>query len=395
MTEKILLSTDIGSDIDDALALMTMLNSKINLKAIYTVNGDIIARSFIAKHMIDLSGRNIDVAAGESESLNSLVKPYTFFESCYVADEFIDDEETEIFNDIRFKKIENAGIIPNGVEDLAERLSKEKYIIFSIAPLTNIAGLLQDYPDSAKNIERVYVMGCRFSSKGNLEHNVLHDPLAAKLVFESDLPLTIIPGDLCEKYRMPADMIANFKTPAGRYVRQMALGFIGVKTVREYVSRNLDEDGAEQILKSPELETHHSSLSQISPLPKDFSFTEVSESSVFRYLKQLFFKLKNVNVRDFLEKHVKTSSFEGKSKQEIEELLEAKSRLMTNLDSCDEAVYKPEDYFRQYHALIEHIRSPELKYSFGSIVADMLESFIPKDLSVADAYIPYCFLHPE
>ncbi|MBW2993336.1 nucleoside hydrolase, partial [Candidatus Woesearchaeota archaeon] len=335
------------------------------------------------------------VAAGESASLNSLVRPYTLFESCHIDDEFIDEEETRIFNDIRFKKIENAGIIPNGVEDLAERLSKEKYTVFSIAPLTNIAKLLQDYPDSAKNIERIYVMGCRFSSKENLEHNVLHDPLAAKLVFESDLPLTIIPGDLCEKYRMPADMIDALQTSVGLYVKRMAKSFMGIKTVREYVIRTLDEDGAEQILKSPELETHHSSLSQISHLPENFSFTRLSESSTFRYLKQLFFKLKNVNVKDFLENHVRISSFEGKLKHEIENLLEAKSRLMVNLDSCYEAVYKPEDYFRQYHALIEHIRNPELKYSFGSIVADILGSLILKDLSVADAYIPYCFLHPE
>ena len=49
MSKKILFSTDIGSDPDDALALLAMLNHpEIDLKGIYTVNGLVDFRSFIA-----------------------------------------------------------------------------------------------------------------------------------------------------------------------------------------------------------------------------------------------------------------------------------------------------------------------------------------------------------
>ena len=60
---KIILSTDIGSDVDDALSLLAMLNHpEINLEGIYTVNGDVDSRSRIAKHIVDLSGNNISRA---------------------------------------------------------------------------------------------------------------------------------------------------------------------------------------------------------------------------------------------------------------------------------------------------------------------------------------------
>ena len=29
------------------------------------------------------------------------------------------------------------------------------------------------------------------------------------------------------------------------------------------------------------------------------------------------------------------------------------------------------------------------------MLADRLESLVPKTISIADAYVPYCYLHPE
>ena len=53
---KILVSTDIGSDVDDALALNVMLkHSGFNVEGIYTVNGDVNSRALIARHMVSLN----------------------------------------------------------------------------------------------------------------------------------------------------------------------------------------------------------------------------------------------------------------------------------------------------------------------------------------------------
>ena len=129
-----------------------MMNSGIDLRVIYTVNGDVKSRAYIAKHMVDLAEKDISVAVGESKPMGGGREPYSFFEECYIDDKFVDEEKTEGKVDLVYKEPKEAGIIPNGVEDLAQKLSKDKHVVFSIAPMTNIGRLIQQYPYAAKNI---------------------------------------------------------------------------------------------------------------------------------------------------------------------------------------------------------------------------------------------------
>jgi purine nucleosidase len=63
----LILDTDIGSDVDDALALAFALgHPNINLRAVTTVSGDTVRRARIAKKLLLFAGRDdIEVAAGE------------------------------------------------------------------------------------------------------------------------------------------------------------------------------------------------------------------------------------------------------------------------------------------------------------------------------------------
>jgi purine nucleosidase len=67
MTISLILDTDIGSDVDDALALAFALrHPDIELRAVTTVSGDTVRRAKIAKKLLRLAGRDdIEVAAGE------------------------------------------------------------------------------------------------------------------------------------------------------------------------------------------------------------------------------------------------------------------------------------------------------------------------------------------
>ena len=90
MVNRILLSTDIGSDIDDALCLLSMLNHPdINLQGIYTVNGDVNSRSYIARHMVNLRGARIPVIRGEQKPIAADTKPYTYYESLLILLQFL------------------------------------------------------------------------------------------------------------------------------------------------------------------------------------------------------------------------------------------------------------------------------------------------------------------
>lgn len=63
----LILDTDIGTDVDDALALaFAISHPEINLRAVTTVSGDTVRRARIAKKLLLFAGRDgIEVAAGE------------------------------------------------------------------------------------------------------------------------------------------------------------------------------------------------------------------------------------------------------------------------------------------------------------------------------------------
>jgi purine nucleosidase len=64
---RLILDTDMGTDVDDALALAFALrHPEIDLLAVTTVSGDTVRRAKIAKKLLLLAGRDeIEVAAGE------------------------------------------------------------------------------------------------------------------------------------------------------------------------------------------------------------------------------------------------------------------------------------------------------------------------------------------
>src|SRR5262249_56741338 len=62
----ILLDTDVGTDVDDAIAMALLLAApELDLRAVTTVSGDVHLRARIAKKLLALGGRgDVPVAAG-------------------------------------------------------------------------------------------------------------------------------------------------------------------------------------------------------------------------------------------------------------------------------------------------------------------------------------------
>lgn len=72
--------------------------------------------------------------------------------------------------------------------------------IIAIGPLTNVALMLKTYPHLAHKIEYISCMGGGIH-EGNIqkrsEFNIYHDPEAAKIVFESGVPIILNPLEVC------------------------------------------------------------------------------------------------------------------------------------------------------------------------------------------------------
>ena len=101
----------------------------------------------------------------------------------------------------------------SAVEFLYSILKETKLTIVALAPLTNIAELLEKHPDCKDNIERIVLMGGSVYS-GNIqvksEFNIYHDPEAAKIVFNSKVPIVMAPLEVCYAGGIDLSLIERF-----------------------------------------------------------------------------------------------------------------------------------------------------------------------------------------
>jgi purine nucleosidase len=83
----------------------------------------------------------------------------------------------------------------------------DKYTVFCLGPLTNIAEALTNNPDLPKKIGQLVIMGGAFTAAGAnvspyAEFNFYNDPLAVQVTldtaYEAGINTTIIPGEVCK-----------------------------------------------------------------------------------------------------------------------------------------------------------------------------------------------------
>lgn len=189
---KIFLDTDIGTDVDDLLAMSFILGSPdLSLLGITAAYGDTPLRAGLIREVLRRAGReDIPVAKGRSATFNGQREPW-----------------------MAGHEGRNAGLAPTSpldedgseaVELLLSTIEQNpgEVTLFAIAPLTNLALACQKAPDIMKKLKSVYLMGGVFNfndpdlTQPRVEHNIFCDPEAAKVVFELGLPIKLFPLDV-------------------------------------------------------------------------------------------------------------------------------------------------------------------------------------------------------
>jgi len=174
---KVILDTDIGTDVDDALALAALMGSKeVDLIGITTVYGDVRLRSAIAMHLCSLVNREIPTFAGEGKTISG-------------REVWVSGSEGKNYENL-------ASVTPqitSAVDFLVNAVvSQPKSIdVIAIGPLTNIARAIQSNQDFEKKVKRVWIMGGDFT-QSRVEHNFKCDVDAARIVLESNIPISIL-----------------------------------------------------------------------------------------------------------------------------------------------------------------------------------------------------------
>src|SRR5438128_2226200 len=106
----------------------------------------------------------------------------------------------------------------HGILYLIERLRRaesKSITLCALGPLTNIALALVAAPDIAAGVAELVLMGGASHGRGNMtpaaEFNIYVDPHAASVVFDSGLPITMVPLDVTEEVRSTPERIAPIR----------------------------------------------------------------------------------------------------------------------------------------------------------------------------------------
>ncbi|MEX0761816.1 MAG: nucleoside hydrolase [Dehalococcoidia bacterium] len=216
MAEKILLDTDIGSDIDDAVCLAYLLaNPDCDLLGITTVSGQPVERARLASALCIASGHDeVPTFPGAAEPLRWPVRQGEAPQAA-VLDQW---PHRENFPEDR------------AVEFLAEAISDNpgEVTLLAIGPMTNVALLFERHPETASLLKRVSLMIGRFGVEQigarPGEWNAYCDPDAARAVFGTKPnSLRAVGLDVTTKVRMDSSEVRErFATGPLRPVLDMA-----------------------------------------------------------------------------------------------------------------------------------------------------------------------------
>ncbi len=169
----VLLDTDIGSDIDDALALAYLLrHPECHLAGVTTVSGEACKRAALVRWLCTVAGRpEVPVYCGAEPPLLGVQRQPLAHQYNAIPAEFAEPRHPE----------------SHAVEFLRDEITKHpgQMTLLAIGPLTNVGLLFATYPFIPQMLRSLVIMGGDFRTRDNdvtEEWNIKCDPAAASIV---------------------------------------------------------------------------------------------------------------------------------------------------------------------------------------------------------------------
>ncbi|MFL6576913.1 MAG: nucleoside hydrolase [Povalibacter sp.] len=180
----VIFDTDIGTDIDDAYALATLIKRpELHLIGVTTVSGDAVARARLAAKLLSIAGgewAKVPVYAGTSTATQYM-------------------KQVEWANGFKSASLHESG----GVAFMRDQIDSHpgQITLIAVGELTNVAALLASEAGIGKKIRAISLMGGAMyrgyekNSKPEPEWNIKSNVAAARAVFASGVPLMVAPLD--------------------------------------------------------------------------------------------------------------------------------------------------------------------------------------------------------
>lgn len=210
--KKIILDVDTG--IDDCVSLAYICGHRdVDLLGVTTVYGN-VDRDAATRNTINLLSLmcrdEVGVYSGAEHALNT--------------DGFTQQRGGAVFHGLNgigevaltdsMRAIQSRSAV-DFLVDMAHIHGDELTIVAS-GPLTNIAQAILHDKDAMKRCKRVVLMGGALTVAGNVspvaEANIFQDPHAAKVVFESGIPITMIGLDVTSRAILSRDDLKQWET---------------------------------------------------------------------------------------------------------------------------------------------------------------------------------------
>jgi inosine-uridine nucleoside N-ribohydrolase len=225
---KILLDTDIGTDVDDAVCLAYLLaHQECDLLGITTVTGEADKRAALASALCRAAGKEVPIYPGletpmVGEQMQKLAQQAVALAGWPHQSQFPQGQAIEFMSQ-------------------TIRAHPGEVVLLTIGPLTNIGQLFTADPGIARLLKGLVLMGGIFTEaypdKNRTEWNVSGDPLATEIVYQTPVGVVVsrsasetepplhrsIGLDVTEQVIMPADDVRQrFTAPLLRPVLDMA-----------------------------------------------------------------------------------------------------------------------------------------------------------------------------
>ncbi|GAB4437772.1 MAG: nucleoside hydrolase [Chloroflexi bacterium OHK40] len=191
MSKRVIFDTDIGTDVDDCLALALILASpELRLEAVTCVYGDVRLRARIAQKLLSLAGRDeVPIYFGAERPLLGLQPVYW---AGHEGVGILADDDPPL-------RVQSQPAAAYLVE--AARANPGQLHLLAVGPLTNLALALRMEPELPTLLASLTIMGGAVRGHNQLhlafaEHNLRCDPEAAHVVFSSQASPTLVPLDV-------------------------------------------------------------------------------------------------------------------------------------------------------------------------------------------------------